>query len=256
MRTPPLPLEPAVRDPRKLRRTALILVVIMITSAVGILYSYFKWAEKEANNETPAFKGRIEKNFKVWRQDESEGDFAAMDGEVYVIAPVVFSDPAGWKTTRAVLERLAKRYADRKDFHIVSMTIDPEGESPAKLKGYAEELGATLPQWWLCGAREESVHKFLKNNLKMEIYPHRKDGKWIYDGSLVLIDRDRHIRQATRKSSKVKRDAVVFNFEQAAAWDAEGRTAGLEEGKTNVQTLEDMLVKAVDHVLSKPVTQQ
>jgi cytochrome oxidase Cu insertion factor (SCO1/SenC/PrrC family) len=252
MRTPAQTLEPAVRDPRKLRRTALILTAIMIASAIGILYAYFQLAARQAEDDTPSFKGRIEKNFKLWRQDESEGDLAAMDGEVYLIVPVLFSEPERWKHTRGVLERVAKRYADRKDLHIVCLTIDPENEPPTKLKGYAEQLGATLPQWWLGAARQESIHKFLKNILKMQTIPHKKDGKWDYDGSVVLIDRDRHIRQATLKQGKYSRRDVIFDFEQAAVWDAEGRTQGLE--KSNLETLEDLLVKTIDQLLAKPVT--
>lgn len=254
MRTPPQPLEPAVRDPRKLRRTALILTALMVASAVGILFAYLKLAERQADDDTPSYKGRVERNFKVWRQDESEGDLASMEGEVFVIAPVVFSDPERWKYTRGVLERLSKRYADRKDFHIVCMTVDPEGEPPTKLKGYATELGATLPQWWLCAAREESVHKFLKNNLKMEIYPHRQDGKWIYDGTLVVIDRDRHIRKGTVKTSKRSRKDAAFDFEAAAAW---GEKHPVDGDVTRVsRDLEELLVHVIDHVLDKPVTKQ
>ena len=86
----------------------------------------------------------------------------------------------------------------------------------------------------------------------METIPHKKDGKWFYDGSLVLIDRDRHIRQATLQQGKYSRRNVTFNFDEAARWDAEGRTQGLE--KSNVQTLEDILVKTLDGLLAKPVT--
>ena len=254
MRTPAEKLEPAVRDPRKLRITALILTTLMVISAVGVYIAYLKLSERQADVETPSFKGRIEKNFKVWRQDESEGDFASMEGEVFVIAPVLFSEPERWVHTRGVLERLSKRYADRKDFHIVCLTIDPENEPPKKLAEYAKDLGATLPQWWLGAAREESVHKFLKNILKMETIPYRKDGKWDYDGTLVVIDRDRHIRKGTVKMSKRSRVDAKFDFEAAAAWGEKHPTDGDKERVS--RDLENLLVSVIDHVLAQPVTKQ
>ena len=252
MRTPPQPLEPAVRDPRKLRRTALILVAIMIASGIGILFAYMKLAERQALDDTPSVKGRILRNFKVWTQDGKEADLGRIDGDVYVIAPVLFSEPERWKHTREVLQGLAKRYEGREDFHIVCLTVDPEGEAPDKLEGYASGLGARLPQWWLAATREESTHKFLKNVLKMETIPHRQDGKWIYDGAVVVIDRDRHIRQATVQQGKYSRKNVTFDFERAAQWDAEGRTEGLE--KSNVETLEEILVSTIDRLLAQPAT--
>jgi len=256
MRTPAEKLEPAVRDPRKLRNTALILTAIMIASAIGILFSYFKMAERQADDDTPSFKGRLDKSevLKVWRQDQSEGDLGDLEKDVYLIAPILFNDPARWQQTRGVLERLAKRYADRKDFHIVCLSIDPEKDSPLKLGDYAKDLGAMMPQWWLAATREESTHKFLKNVLRMQIYPHKKDdGTWDYDSSLILIDRDRHIRQATQKRGRYSRKDVTFDFEEAATWDAQGRTEGLK--KSNVETLEEILVKTIDQLLAKPVTQ-
>lgn len=254
MRTPAEPLIPAERDPVKLRRTGIALTLLMIVSAVGVYLAYMKLAERQAADDTPSFKGRIEKNFKVWRQDESEGDLATMEGEVYVIAPVLFSDPEGWKNTREVLKKLAEKYKDRSDFHIVCLTVDPEGEPPAKLKAYAGEIGATLPQWWLAATREESVHKFLKNVLKMEMIPHKKDGKWIYDGTLVVIDRDRHIRKGTVRTDKRARMDAPFDFEAAAKWDKEHPTPG---DPTRVsRDLENLLVHVIDHVLGKPVTNQ
>jgi len=248
------PLEPAVRDPRKLRRTAFILLTIMIVSGVGIFYSYMKLAERQASDETPSFKGRIEKNFKVWRQDESEGDLSDMAGEAYVIVPVLFSEPERWKATRGVLERLAERYKDRTDFHIICLTVDPENESPKKLAAFAEQLGAKLPGWWLGATREESVHKFLKNVLKMETIPHRKDGRWDYDGTVVVVDRDRHIRKGTVRTSKRSRADAPFDFEAAAAWDKDHPTEG-DPGRVS-RDLENLLIHVIDHVLAQPVSTQ
>ena len=48
MSTPAEPLEPAVRDPRQLRRTAFILLTVMLVSGVGVLVAYLKLAERQA----------------------------------------------------------------------------------------------------------------------------------------------------------------------------------------------------------------
>ena len=248
-------LEPAVRDPKKLRRTGWTLVALMIASSLAMLYAYNRWAEEAAKDERPALVGRLDRNFKVWRQDESEAGLLDLAGDVFVIVPVVFSQPDGWRQTREILGELAGRYRGRGDFHIVCLTVDPEGEPPAELARHAEELGAELPQWWLTGAREESVHKFLKNRLKASIYPVRKEGVWEYDPAIVVVDRDRHLRQATVRARKASgkelnhRNRVVFDFEQAARWDAEGRAEGLS--KTNVETLRELLFATIDRLLAE-----
>lgn len=255
MRTPAAPLEPAERNPRKLRNTALWLVGIMILSGVTVLASYLKWAERKADDDRPAIVGRLEtkSSLQIVRHDESGGKMSDFFGDVWIVCGVSVNQPESWKTTREVLKRLNERYAEREDFHIVCMTVDPGKETAEVLAPVAEEVGATIPRWIFAGAGESYVHKFLKNNLKLGIMPHQKDGEWIYDPALVVVDRDRHIRQATVKQSKYARTRVTFDFEQAARWDVEGRTEGLE--KSNAETLEELLVKLLDDLLAQPVSE-
>lgn len=258
MRMPAENLEPVPRDPKKLRRTALLLVGLMVASAIGILISYNRTAKRQAEDDTPAYIGRLDRNFRVWRQDESEAGLLDLAGDVFLISPVSFEQPESWRTTRGILEELKQRYAGRDDFHIVSMTVDPESESPEKMSNYAADLKAELPQWWLAGAQEDSMRKFLKNRLKGAIMPHEKDGSWVYDPSLVLVDRDRHLRQPTIRMKKSsgrelnQRVKVVLDFEQAARWDEEGRSEGL--GQSNVETLRELLFKTIDQLLAKPLS--
>ncbi len=260
MKSPVAHLEPAERDPKKLRRTGLILLVLMTVSGLMVLFAYNRHAAEAAKDDRPALIARLDRNFKVWRQDESEAGLLDLAGDVWVISPVSFSQPDGWKTTRKVLADLAERYAGREDFHIVNLTVDPENEPPAELEKYADELGATLPQWWLAGAKEESLHKFLKNRLKAGFYPAKKEGVWEYDPSIVVIDRDRHIRKATVRARQPSgkelnyRNQVDFDFEQAARWDAEGRSEGL--GTSNVEALEELLFETIDGLLKEPAKEK
>lgn len=257
-RYPAQDLEPAVRDPKKLRLTAFILIGIMVVGAVLILTAYNRDAARTAEDDRPAITGRLNKNFKVWRQDESEAGLLDLRGDVFVIVPVVFSQPESWDATRGVLLELSERYESRDDLHIVCVTQDPENEPPTRLAEEAEKLGAELPQWWLAGSREESVHKYFKNVLKANTMAHRENGKMIYDASLVVIDRDRHIRQPTVRAKKASgkelnyRNRVTFDFEGAAEWDVQGRSEGLE--KSNLETMKELLFGMIDELLAQPVT--
>jgi cytochrome oxidase Cu insertion factor (SCO1/SenC/PrrC family) len=250
-------LEPAERDPVKLRRTAWILVALMVVGSVLVLIAYNRQAEEIAEDDRPAFITRLrldKHDFKLWRQDEEEVNLLDLAGEVFVIVPVVFSQPDSWDTTRQILFDLRERYGERDDFHVVTITLDPENEPPAELAGYAEDLGAELPFWWLAAAREESVHKYFKNVLQAGFMPRREDGRWIYDPSVSLVDRDRHVRQPTVRARKANgrelnyRNPVKFDFEQAAEWDEKGRQEGLDQ--SNVETLRGMLFETIDRLLA------
>jgi hypothetical protein len=102
------------------------------------------------------------------------------------------------------------------------------------------------------------VHKYFKNVLKANTMAHRENGKMIYDASLVVIDRDRHIRQPTVRAKKASgkelnyRNRVTFDFEGAAEWDVQGRSEGLE--KSNLETMKELLFGMIDELLAQPVT--
>lgn len=259
MKTPAANLEPVARDPKKLRRTGLILIALVVFSGIGILIAYNQSAKENATDDRPAVIGRLKmkQDLKLWRQDESQAGLLDLAGSVFVVSPVSFEQPASWQTTRVVLEELKARYGERDDFHIVCLSVDPEVESPVKMADYANDLGAELPFWWLAATREETTHKYLKNKLKGSILPHQKDGQWIYDPSLVVIDRDLHLRQPTMRMRNAKgkelsyRQSLPFDFETAAAWDQEGRSEGIE--KSNVDTLKQMLFKTIDELLAQEV---
>lgn len=255
MRTTVSTLEPAVRDPRKLRKTAFWLVLIMVVSGAGILASYAQWMKKQADDDRPAFVGRLsdQLDFPVTRQDGSKEGLNRLFGHVTIYCGFSARQQDDWKATRAVLQKLAARYAGREDFHIVCLTVDPANEGIPLLEATGKDLGASLPQWWLASTGEAEAHKFLKNTLKLGFTPERKGDKWSFDPALTVVDRDRHLRQATIKSSVYSRARVTLDFEQAARWDAEGRTKGLE--KSNQETLEALLFKMVDDLLAHPVTQ-
>ena len=247
-------LEPAERDPKKLRRTAFALVGIMLIGGFSILFAYNRWAKDQAADDRPAFVTRLLQNFKVARQDGSEAGL--LDGNpLLVLAPVVFEDPESWATTREILREFEERYAGREDLRIVALTVDPKAETAEELERYAAEVGAELPQFWVAGAEEESTHKFLKNRLKAGIMPHRKDGRWVYDRSLVVVDPAGHVRQATVRAKRANgrelnyRTPVPFDFEQAREWDEAGRSEGLE--KTNVETLRELFFGTIDRLLNE-----
>jgi protein SCO1/2 len=233
-------LMPAERDPRRLRRTAWFLLGLMLVSAVVVLVNYRKMALRQAGEGRPAFLGRLNQNLAVVRQDGSTAGLLDLAGDVWVACGVCVSDPESCRRSVEVMKRLAERHRGRDDFHLVCLTVDPEVETPAKLAEFARANGAELPRWWFAAAGQDFVHKYLKDKMKLGMLPHRgADGKWQYDASLVVVDRNRHLRGGK----------VAFDFDAAARWDKEGRKQGI--AKTNVEELEDRLNETVAMLLEE-----
>jgi hypothetical protein len=254
----PADLEPAVRDPKKLRRTAWTLVTIMLLGGWLILRAYNTWAARQALDDRPAIVHRIQKerDLRIMRQDGKLADLFDLRGKVFVMNVFSLRDPQPAQRSMEVMKRLAEQRRGQQDFHLVSLVIDPlpaEGLA-ATLAGAAAAQGIELPQWWLGSNEAATLHKFIKNELKAAVYPNESDGKWNYDPSIVLIDRNGHIRRAvvpkTRDGKPVRPGVVSFDFDQAAQWDRDGLQTGTERG--NEEELEILLNKTIDSLLAEP----
>ena len=255
----PLPdpsLEPAVRDPKKLRNTAFILVGIMLLGGWLVLKAYEKWSLDQAKDDRPAVIYRItpERDLRMLRQDGKTVDLVELRGKVIAVSVFSLRDSEIAARSMAVMKRLAESRAANADFQLVSLVIDPLPAEKllATLTETATTHGIKLPQWWLGSNEPKTLHKFIKNELKATTYPNEKTGKWDYDAAIVLIDKNGHIRRAVVPQKQGGPPFIAtFDFEQAATWDAKGAKTGT--ANTNAQELEALLNATIDKLLAEPV---
>ena len=157
-----------------------------------------------------------------------------------------------------VMKRLAREHAGNEDVVLVTLVLDPGSAEalPAQLQAVAAYLGAELPQWVVGSNEKETLHKFIKNEFKANMLPYEEGGKWVYDGSLVLIDRNRHVRRAVVPKVRIGKPDVVssnqvvaFDFRQAVEWDEKGLITGTE--LNNVQRMEELLDETIATLLAE-----
>ena len=245
-------LEPVTPDPKKLRRTAWILVAIMIVGGILILKAYEKRTQEGERDDRPSFVTQITetKDLNLMRQDGKVTDLISLKGKVLVVQCLPQSQPD--EMTTEVMKRLSGKYADNPDFALVTLMLDPgkPAELNDELEKFAAELGATLPQWTVGSNERPTLHKFIKNEFKANMLPHEEDGKWIFDGSLVLVDRNRHVRRAVVPQKRGGASYVAaFDFGQAAEWDETGIKSGTE--LSNEAQLELLLGDTIEILLKE-----
>ena len=255
----PLPdpsLEPAIRDPKKLRNTAFILVAVMFLGGWLVLKAYDRWSAQQAPDERPAMIYRItpERDLRMLRQDGEIVDLVNLRGKVIALNVTSLRDPQAAALSMAVMKRLAETRASSADFHLITLVVDPLPSEKllASLAETSATNGMKLPRWWVGGNEPKTLHKFIKNELKATTYPNELKGKWEYDASIVLIDKNGHIRRAVVPQKRGGPPFIAtFDFDQAAAWDANGAKTGTEHN--NVEQLEILLNHTIDKLLAEPL---
>jgi protein SCO1/2 len=78
----------------------------------------------------------------------------------------------------------------------VSFTIDPERDSVAKLKLYADKFGANHDSWWFLTGSKDSIYNFIFQELKVDKYDSEGpiDPNFAHTQRFVLIDKDFNVR--------------------------------------------------------------
>jgi hypothetical protein len=256
MTSAPHALEPATRDPRKLRRTAWVLILVMIVGGALVNRAYQRFTAEKAADDRPAFVGRLgkEKDLRVVRQDGSQAALLDLSGKVVVLHPVSAEQPEVAARPVEVMQRLRDHYEANENVVFVSLVLDPG--PPETVAGVlaktAGGMSAELPKWWVASTEPGIVHKFVKQEFKSAVMPHQQDGRWVFDTSIVLMDRNRHIRRGVVPQERGGPPYVAtFDFDQAAAWDAKGVKTGTD--RTNAEELEALLVRTIDRLLEEPI---
>ncbi len=240
-------LEPVTPDPKKLRRTAFILILVMIVGGFVILKAYEKRSKEAAKDNRPSYVTRIteQKDLVFKRQDGEFKDLLSLKGKVVVVQCLASTQDDN--LTTPAMQRLAEKYQGSEDVVLVTLMLDagPSEGLKEQLAQLSTKLGANLPQWTVASNERPTLHKFIKNEFKANLLPYEKDGVWKYDRSLFLIDKNRHVRKAVIPQKRGGAPYVAsFDFEQAQKWDDEGLVTKTEN--TNVQQLEILLGETID----------
>lgn len=246
--------EPAVRDEKRLRRTAWVLVGVMLLGGTLVTAAYNKWAREKAKDTRPAVVHRIQKEhgLRMIRQDGRQAEFFDLRGNVVAVQVISLQHPETARRGFDVMTRLSQKYRDRPDFKLLTLVIDsiPPAETAATLAKAAESLSVQLPQWWLGTNEHPTIDKFIKNQLKTSVYPIEENGRWTFDTSVILIDRNGHLRRAVVPQKRGGQPYIAnFDFDQAAEWDAKGVKTGTSNN--NVEEMEKLLQGTIGLLLAE-----
>lgn len=194
-------LEPAERNPAELRRTAMILVAIMILGAGFVLYAYINH-EKGKDPNRPPITAKITRNFAAKTQHDKLVGIYDLEGKVWFAVPLCVSQLDENKHALAMMKELMEHYGDRDDVFFVWVSIDgvDQGVGPEQLAEAADKLGLAESRCWLLTTGDTDKQRgYIKDQLRLGLVNAREDGdpagKWKFPSQLALIDRGMHIRQ-------------------------------------------------------------
>ena len=99
------------------------------------------------------------------------------------------------------------------DIHLVSVTVDPNYDTPGVLQAYAQDVGADPTHWTFLTGPRRDVWELSKDGFKLPVYdaPDDPNSLIAYSQRFILVDRQGQIRGyydglVEEQVDKLKRD--------------------------------------------------
>ncbi|GAB5542489.1 MAG: SCO family protein [Sandaracinaceae bacterium] len=125
--------------------------------------------------------------------DQSGAPFGTsqLRGKVWIADMIFTSCPDICPVMSSQMANLQRRI-DHPDVRFVSITVDPETDTPEVLRAYGERYGADHERWrFLTGAPDE-VRRVIAFSFRLPVEPReeRDDGRYdiLHTGQLILVD--------------------------------------------------------------------
>jgi protein SCO1/2 len=168
------------------------LVVIVLIAGASKL---FRGSEHRGYEESPPI-GTVP-DFHFTTQDGNPLTRADLLGKVWVIDFFFTRCPGPCPMMSSRLAEISKELKKAKDVRLVSLSIDPEHDTPQVLKEYASHLGANPDRWIFLTGPSDQVQEFTTKGM-LQALSNTDPAAPVHSTRFLVIDRLGQIRIARK----------------------------------------------------------
>ena len=177
-----------------------LVVGVIVTVAVLMATAFTIWVRFGRMDALPPMEVMSSiQPFSLTSQENKPFGTRDLKGKVWA-ATFVFTTCKGiCPMLTATMTRLEKSMPDDPDFHMVSVSVDPEKDTPEVLAQYAERVGADTSRWTFLTGTKDQIKDLAVQGFKLGARPGERVGtKEDYDithsNRIALVDRDGNVR--------------------------------------------------------------
>lgn len=182
-------------------RVAIVVFCLLVAGLAGVVqYRAVMRAQRdeESNSATEVDLGPVG-DFTLTERDGSQVSRDDLKGKVWVASFVFTCCTTQCPQISGTMAQLHQELATQPDARLVTFTVDPERDTPEKLKQYANSFGADAKRWLFLTGPREDLYKLIEKSFHLTVMQNegaaRTPGNEVlHDFRLVVVDRRGHIR--------------------------------------------------------------
>lgn len=123
-----------------------------------------------------------------------------LNGQVWIVDFIFTTCPGPCPVMTSRMRRLQSELKDKNDIRLVSVSVDPETDTPEVLSKYARGFGADSQRWLFLTGSRDAIHALATDGLHLvmerntDVAPVPGQGPIVHSTRFVLVDRRSHIR--------------------------------------------------------------
>ncbi|GAA4425398.1 SCO family protein [Pontibacter saemangeumensis] len=149
-------------------------------------------------------------DFAFVDQDSQQVTQQTVEGKIYVTDFFFTSCPSICPKMKSQMLRVYEKFEDNPDLLLLSHSIDPQHDTVAVLKDYAERLGVKAEKWHFLTGEKDSIYDIaMKYLVAVQEEGDAASGGFTHGGHFVLVDGQRRIRGVYDGTKEASVDQLI-----------------------------------------------
>jgi protein SCO1/2 len=133
-------------------------------------------------------------DFSFVNQDSQRVTRQTVAGKIYVADFFFTTCPTICPKMKSQMLRVYEKFKNNDQVVLLSHTIDPEHDSVAVLRDYAERLGVSSSKWQFVTGAKDSIYTIAAQYMVSAMEDEKEPGGFVHSGAFILVDTNRHVR--------------------------------------------------------------
>jgi protein SCO1 len=209
------------RPASSVKSIAWYVTLILIPVLTAAFLFWLRNAQMERNARRAIANYGTVPAFQLTNQDNQPFGTEQLKGKIWIVDFIFSTCPGPCPMISSRMAELQKPL-EKTDVRLVSVTVDPEKDTPEVLRGYAEKLGAQPGRWDFLTGPKAAIYDLSRSGFKLPVQESGdQPGVPVHTTRAVLVDRRGMIRGyydvlAPETPTKLVADAHQLLREQPA----------------------------------------